>query len=124
MHQFGEYPAKYRVMTWRYLLGLPLNKESFANLIRKGVHPAFKSLHKKYPIASYRLYNKLVRTLSALGHWSPIFLDVDYLPSIVFPFIKTIPSDDLLVFELLLSLIAHWMQTWFEGYPAEPLHIL
>jgi hypothetical protein len=69
------------------------------------VHPAFKNFHKKYPIDSYRLYNKLVRTMSALSYWSPIFLEVDYMPSIVFPFIKIIPNDDLLVFELILSLI-------------------
>lgn len=80
LQQYGEFPEKYRTTTWKYLLGLPLNKDSFANLLRRGVHPAYKNLHKKYPISSYRLYNKLVRTLSALGFWSPIFLEVDYLP--------------------------------------------
>jgi hypothetical protein len=73
--------------------------------MRRGVHPVFKNLHKKYPISSYRLYNKLVRTLSALGYWCPIFLDVEYFPSIVFPFIKSIPNDDLMVFETVLAII-------------------
>ena len=80
LKQFGEFPEKYRTLTWKYLLDLPLNKEAFSNLLRRGVHPAFKELHKKYPISSYRLYNKLVRTMSAIGYWCPIFLDVEYLP--------------------------------------------
>jgi hypothetical protein len=105
LKQFTEYPDKYRTLTWKYLLDLPLNKEGFQNLLNKGVHPAYKNLHKKYPISSYRLYNKLVRTLSALGYWCPILLDVEYLPSIVFPLIKTIPNDDLLVFELMVALV-------------------
>jgi hypothetical protein len=62
--------------------------------------------------------------LSALGHWSPIFLDVDYLPSIVFPFIKIIPNDDLLVFEIIMALIVQYMQTWFECHPSEPVSVL
>jgi len=40
-----------------------------------------------------------------LGFWSPIFLDVDFLPAVVFPFIKVIPNDDLFVFELIMALI-------------------
>ena len=87
------------------------------------MHPAFKDLHKRYPVASYRLYNKLVRIMSALGHWSPIFLDVSYMPQIVFPFLKVIPNDDLFVFELIMSIIVQWMQVWFEAYPAEPLSV-
>ena len=62
--------------------------------------------------------------MSALGHWSPIFLDVNFLPAIVFPFIKVIPGDDLFVFEIIMSLICQWMQVWFEHYPSEPFAIL
>jgi hypothetical protein len=109
LKQFGEFPEKYRFLTWKYLLDLPLNKDSFSVLMKRGIHPVFKFLHKKYPIAEHRLYNKLVRTLSTLGNWSPIFLDVEYLPSIVFPFIKVIPNDDLMVFELVMALIVQYM---------------
>jgi hypothetical protein len=105
LRQFGEFPKKYRNLTWKYLLQLPLNKKAFQGLIDKGVHPAFKTLHKRFPVDSYRFYNKLVRILSAIGHWSPIFIEVEYLPQIVFPFLKIIPNDDLFVFELLMSLI-------------------
>ena len=124
LKQYGEFPEKYRPLTWKYLLNLPLNREAFQGLLNRGVHPAFKTLHKRYPIDSARLYNKLVRIMSALGHWSPIFLDVDFMPSIVFPFIKLIPNDDLFVFEIIMSLICQWMQVWFEHYPSEPLAVL
>ena len=69
------------------------------------------------------MYNKLVRILSALGHWSPVFCDISFLPAIVLPFLKVIPNDDLFVFELIMSLIIQWMQVWFESHPAEPLSI-
>ncbi len=42
----------------------------------------------------------------------------------VFPFIKVIPNDDLLVFEIILALIIQYQQVWYEGYPAEPLVVL
>lgn len=111
-------------MTWKYLLELPLNKETFANFVRRGVHPAYKNLHQLYPIAQHKLYNKLVRTLSAIGYWSPIFLDVEYMPSLVFPFIKVIPNDDLLVFEIIMSLVVQYMQNWFEAFPSDPINPL
>ena len=89
--------------------------------MNRGVHPAFKDLHKRFPVSSYRLYNKLVRILSALGYWSPVFCDVSFLPNIVLPLLKAIPNDDLVVFELVMSLIVQWMQVWFEAHPAESL---
>lgn len=124
--QFGEYPEKYRFLTWKHLLQLPSNKEAFTALLRKGVHPAFKTLHRRYPISSNRLYNKLVRTLSALGSWCPVFAadNVEHLPQMVYPFIKVIPNDDLLVFELMLALILQYQQAWYETYPGEPTSVL
>ena len=120
----NEYPKKYRTLIWRYLLSLPLNREVFENLLKQGVHPAFKDLRKKYPIKSERLYNKLLRVLSALCYWCPIFSEVSYLPGLVFPFIKLIESDDLVLFEILISILLQWCQNWFEFYPSEPVHSL
>ena len=90
LRHFGEYPEKYRTLIWRYLLSLPLNKSAFEGLIRQGPHPSFQALHKRFPLKSYKLYNKLVRVLSALAHWCPLFAEVDYLPQVVFPFVKAI----------------------------------
>lgn len=67
-----------------------------------------------------------MRTLSALGNWCPVFAadNVDFLPQMVFPFIKVIPNDDLLVFEIVLALILQYQQVWYEGYPGEPVVVL
>lgn len=69
---------------------------------------------------SHRVYNKLVRLLSALTYWNPLFGEVEFLPKLALPFVRLVQSDDLFAFELVLSLVVHWMQTWFESYPGEP----
>ena len=80
LKQYGSLPEKYRTLTWKFLLKLPSNKTAFQGLLSRGIHPAFKDLHKRLSVASYRQYNKLVRILSALAHWSPVFVDVSYMP--------------------------------------------
>jgi len=121
---YGEYPEKYRILVWRFLLQIPMNKEAFSNLLKKGTHPAFKDLHKKYPIESHKLFARLERILSCLAYWSPIFAEVDYFPEFVFPFIKMFGSDEMACFEVLSTIITHWCQHWFEFYPNTPVNIL
>ncbi len=123
LKQYTEYPEKYRMLTWQFLLELPLRKELYESLLNKGVHPAFRHLHKRFPLQSYRLYNKLVRLLSCLGHWCPIFHEVEYLPALMFPILKATSTDDLMAFEVAVSLLHNWMTTWFEVYPAEPTNV-
>jgi len=48
LKQYSEFPDKYRVTTWQFLLQLPSNKDAFENLLARGIHPAYKNLHKKY----------------------------------------------------------------------------
>lgn len=55
---FGEYPAKYRNLIWRFILCLPENKEAFDNLCNKGLHSSLNDLHKRYPISSASLYRR------------------------------------------------------------------
>lgn len=59
--------------------------------------------------------------MSALTHWSPIIGEVEFMPKLVLKLLMLIPHDDLYVLELTMSLIMHWMQTWFEAYPSEPV---
>jgi hypothetical protein len=51
------------------------------------------------------MINKLARICSALAHWSPLFAEVEYLPDIVFPFLKIIKADDLVLFEVVMSFL-------------------
>lgn len=71
LHRFGEFPEKYRLLIWRFLLRLPENNGAFRALVAKGVHPAFRDLHKRYPINDTRLFRRLRRIVSALAFWSP-----------------------------------------------------
>ena len=103
LNSFGEYPDKYRTLIWRFLLSLPLNKTALESYLKRGIHPAFKNLDQRFSVKSTHLYNKLLRILSALAHWCPIFAEVSYLPHIVFPFVQKIQNDDLVLFEVLVS---------------------
>ena len=40
LHAHGEFPAKYRLLTWRKLLRLPNNEDAYEALSSKGIHPA------------------------------------------------------------------------------------
>ena len=122
--KFGEYPDKYRSLIWRYLLSLPLNKMAYENLLRLGIHPAYQDLRKKYPIESQRLFCRTQRILSALGHWSPFMCEVDYLPGFVFPFVKMLEHDDLVLFETVVAIVMHWCQHWFAAHPQPPVQLL
>ncbi|XP_054982919.1 TBC1 domain family member 31 isoform X2 [Sorex araneus] len=121
---YGEYPMKYRMFIWRSLLQLPENHTAFSSLMDKGVHTAFLSLHKNYPIKSRKLLRVLQRTLSALAHWSAIFGDTPYLPLLAFPFVKLFQNNQLICFEVVATLIINWCQHWFEYFPNPPINIL
>ena len=108
LNTYGQFPDKYRLLVWRFLLRLPENSSAFAALVHKGPHPAFKSFRQSFPIRNKRLLNKLERTLSALAHWSPVFADVPYLPNLAFPFVKLFGGDSLAAFETVMSVVLNW----------------
>ncbi|CAL1535275.1 unnamed protein product [Lymnaea stagnalis] len=121
---YGEYPAKYRMFIWRKILELPENFSAYAALIDKGVHPSYSKLHEVYPIKSRKLLRILQRILSALGHWSPIFGETQYLPTFAFPFVKLFQNNHLVCFELIATILVNWGQHWFEYFPNPPINIL
>lgn len=59
LFHYGEYPSKYRVLVWRFLLRLPENREAFDTLVGRGVHHVLYDLHRRYPIADSNLFRKL-----------------------------------------------------------------
>ena len=103
---YGEYPAKYRMFIWRCLLGLPDNHAAYSSLLDRGTHPSYVSLHKKYPIKSRKLLRVLQRALSALAHWASIFGEMEYLPGLVFPFVKMFQNNQLVTFEILATILS------------------
>ena len=103
---YGEYPAKYRMFIWRCMLQLPENHKAYSSLLDKGTHPSYASLHEKYPMKSRKLLRVLQRALSALAHWVPIFGETQYLPGLVFPFVKMFQNNQLVTFELLATILS------------------
>ncbi|EFJ44153.1 hypothetical protein VOLCADRAFT_95633 [Volvox carteri f. nagariensis] len=92
LEAFGEYPAKYRLMIWEFLLQLPHNAAAFACLAGLGLHPAFKDVQSKLPLANRALAQRLAATLSQLAHWCPVFAESSFLPDLIFPFVKLFAS--------------------------------
>ncbi|XXQ38449.1 TBC1 domain family member 31 [Plasmodiophora brassicae] len=121
---YGEYPAEYRTIIWRFLMRLPENRDQYAAFENKGLHPALKLLHKQYPLQDRRLFRQLQHVLSALAHWSPMFSEVDFLPSLIFPFIRLFPADNVVCFEMVASILLNWGRRWFEFFPNPPSAVL
>lgn len=76
LEKHTEYPARYRSLIWRFLLKLPENSSSFADLVNRGIHPSFEDLHSTYPIPARKLFDRLQKLCSQLAHWAPILAEV------------------------------------------------
>ena len=109
---------------WKLLLKLPENYESYAAFVERGTHPAYATLQKKYPLKSQKCVRLLERTLSALAHWSPLLAECDYLPLLIFPFVKLFQNNQVTCFEIVATWLNNWCQHWFEFFPHPPMNIL
>ncbi|KAJ3294809.1 TBC1 domain member 31 [Borealophlyctis nickersoniae] len=99
-------------------------KESYEALLDQGMHPSVKDFRKKFPLKSDRLAKSMERVLSALAYWSPIFENLEYLPSLVFPFVKLFIGDMFSGLEVVMTVLANWCQKWWEYYPNPPIECL
>lgn len=122
--QYGEYPDKFRYIIWRSLLNTPRNKTAYAALIDKGIHPAYKDIEKQFTIHSSITLKNLKRLLSCLAHWCPLFGVMKFLPGFVFPFVKVLQKDPLLLFECVATVLINFCQLWFEYAPFPPISVL
>lgn len=86
-----------RFENWASTLKLPNNTHAFRQLVKKGIHPAFKYLYEKYPIDNKQLYEKYIHILSCVAHWSEFMTNVEYFPVLVFPFVKLIEHSDVVI---------------------------
>ncbi|TPX64138.1 hypothetical protein SpCBS45565_g06095 [Spizellomyces sp. 'palustris'] len=143
LYYYGSYPETYRsvvfhayarapilkeagsrTLIWRFLLHLPENRDSYESLLEQGVHPSVKDFRKRFPLKSGRSLKSMERVLSALAYWSPIFENLDYLPSLVFPFVKIFLRDMFVGFEVVMTVLVNWCQKWWEYYPNPPIECL
>lgn len=120
-----RYPDAYRPLIWRYLLQLPENAAAFAELVKRGTHPAYssKTLARKYPLESSRLFSKLQGMCSHLAHWSSIFGEASYVPQLCFPFVLIYDNDELAALETVMSLLMWWGYSWHVCHPNPPAQL-
>ena len=55
-------------------------------------------LDAKYPLANLALSEAMKDVLSLLAHYSPVFAEADFIPSIIFPFVCIFGEDRFLCF--------------------------
>ncbi|KAJ3352420.1 TBC1 domain member 31 [Allomyces javanicus] len=125
LSHFGAYPDQFRPLVWRYLAQLPENRAAYDAFVAQGPHPAYGdrfAVH--FPIKSPQLASATQRVLSALAHWAPLFAHVEYLPHLVFPFVKVFARDTLSALEMVVTVIVNYCQKWWEYYPNPPLECL
>lgn len=122
--QYGEYPDKFRAVIWRSLLDTPRNRTAYAALVNKGIHVAYKDIEKQFTIHSSVTLKNLKRLLSCLAHWCPLFAVMKFLPGFVFPFVKVLQKDPLLLFECVATVLYNYCQLWFEYAPFPPISVL
>ncbi|CAG4987353.1 unnamed protein product [Parnassius apollo] len=122
--QYGEYPDKFRSIIWKSLLNTPRNKVAYSALVDKGIHPTYKNIEKQFTIHSSITLKNLKRLLSCLAHWCPLFGVMKFLPAFVFPFVKVLQKDPLLLFECVATVLMNHCQLWFEYAPFPPISVL
>ena len=62
--------------------------------------------------------------LHILAHWNGIFGELDYIPVLVFPFVKLFQHSGLHCFEVVISILFNLCRDWFSFYPNPPISIL
>lgn len=122
--QYGEYPEKFRSIIWRSLLNTPRNKVAYSALIDKGIYFAYKDIERQFSIHSLVTLKNLKRLLSCLAHWCPLFGVTTFLPGFVFPFVKVLQKDPLLLYECVATILVNYCQLWFEYAPFPPISVL
>ncbi|KAJ3339257.1 TBC1 domain member 31 [Gonapodya sp. JEL0774] len=124
LRHYHAYPSKYRTLIWRFQLRLPENRDAYATLLERGVHPVGESVRRKFPMKSVRNERAMIRLMSAFCHWSPIFGSLDYFPGMIFPFIKAFGNDTFDCFEAIMTIVSNWCQNWWDYYPNPPFEYL
>lgn len=126
---YGEYPAEYRAIIWKTMLKVPSNANAFTDLLKKGLHPCAQRLDEIYPLRDDTTMNHMKKILSCLAHWSRVFglpcdWQANFLPTFIFPFIKFMPTNSLLAFETIATILLNQCQLWMEFCPVEPMNYL
>jgi hypothetical protein len=53
-----------------------------------------------------------IRTLSVLGHWTSLFAEIEFLPALVFPFVKQFQNNQLILFEIVATILCKCLKNF------------
>jgi len=59
-----------------------------------------------------------------MAHWAAVFGETPYLPQVIFPFLMVFGSDELAVFETVMTIFMWWGFSWHSTFPHPPVHIM
>ena len=119
-----HYPEEHRVVIWRYLFRLPMNEKKYALYSTQPVHPSIRNLPITLPVRYSMIANRLTRILSSLCYWHPPLGECDWLPALVFPFLRIFERDSVISFEFIVTIITNWCSEWLHFVPNPPLTII
>lgn len=93
-------------------------------LVARGYHPCVANYDKLYPLYDNKSLRNLKKIISCLSYWTKVFGQIDYMPTLVYPFLSVFKNDSTLTFELIATILLNQCQLWFEFAPLEPFNYL
>ncbi|EDW73950.1 uncharacterized protein Dwil_GK21641 [Drosophila willistoni] len=124
LKEYGCYPEKYRFLIWTSLLDLPFNKTEFQGLLKLGPPLKIKNQAKELKIRQEAHRRGVIKIWSCLSQWCKVFAYAEFMPHLIYPFVRQLPKNSLVCFELLVSLIQNHFYLWFEFHPLPPSNYL
>ena len=67
------------------------------------LHAALAHFREQFPIKFGKTTLWLEKIMSAMMHWSDVFVKWDGLPAFCFPFVRTLQKEPMTCYELLLT---------------------
>lgn len=124
LKEYGCYPEKYRYLIWTSLLDLPCNGPQFQELIKLGAPLLVRNRAKKLKIRNDHQRRVVIKIWSCLAQWCKVLAHADFMPHLIFPFVKRMPKNSLVCFELIATLVLNHFQLCFEFHPLPPSNYL
>ena len=110
--KFRLFPEKTRKTIYLQLLQTPLN------------HHHFIELTKPYPLLpEHTLDQQVAFIVSALCRLYPDLAN-QWLPGLIFPFVKLFKEDAIAAFEVSMTFIFNWLKPIFDDYPNSPKKVM
>ncbi|KAH8290683.1 hypothetical protein KR054_004866, partial [Drosophila jambulina] len=124
LREYGCYPEKYRFLIWTSLMDLPCNGPQFQALLKLGLPLVVRNQARKLKIRNEAQRRSVIKIWSCLAQWCKVLAHADFMPHLIYPFVRQLPKNGLVSFEVLATLVLNHFQLWFEFHPLPPANYL